>query len=660
QTRPQNYLERVQSSVFIPRKTSSLKVRHAGAPVSVKDVRNTVARFLGYERTNRSLGTFLHGHAAPLHDNDPASPELLEFAEQLLASAIGASSSRLVLSLMLQRHEQVGEETVQLLNDASVAIQYNRDLLQTALDKVEQGLTVFDRSRRLVCWNNNYRQLLDLPPKLGEVGIELSAFYDELYDRGDLVGVSYPTFRDRLLTARKPWQLRLRRSGRIFEIISNDMPDGGVVTTWSDISQSEAAAQQLRSAKAELEDRVAERTAELTRLNVELKTERERADDANASKTRFLAAAGHDILQPLNAARLYTAFLNEKVDEGELSKTAINLATSLDAVEDILGAVLAISRLDAGHWQPQVIEVSLQSLFEELRSQFEPIAAERGLRFSVVPSSARVMADRGLLKRLVQNLVSNAINYTQEGGVVLGVRRSQDANGDPTAEIAVYDTGMGVAHKDRERIFEEFRRLPESRRTTEGLGLGLSIVQRVAHVLGASIELESELDRGSAFKAVLPALPQEAAPADPAIETNQPAPAANAGTKNKLGALVLCIDNEPSILNGMHALMGNWGCHVLTATTLAEARFEIHRAGAQPDMVFADFHLDDTDGLSVVDALRADAKAHLPAALVTADRSPETKKRAAARGLTLLHKPIKPAALRAILAQAKPFNQAAE
>ncbi|MEN0088045.1 MAG: hybrid sensor histidine kinase/response regulator [Pseudomonadota bacterium] len=663
QTRPQNYLERVQASVFIPRNTSSLKVRHAGAPVSVSDVRNTVARFLGYERTNRSLGTFLHGHAAPLHDKDPASAELLEFAEQLLASAIGASSSRLVLSLMLQRHEQVGEETVRLLDDASVAIQYNRDLLQTALDKVEQGLTVFDRSRRLVCWNNNFRQLLDLPAKLGEVGIELSAFYDELYDRGDLVGITFPTFRDHLLKARQPWQLRLRRSGRIFEIVSNAMPDGGIVTTWSDISQSEAAAEELRTAKVELEQRVAQRTAELTRLNAELKTERERADDANASKTRFLAAAGHDILQPLNAARLYTAFLNERTADGELNSTAENISTSLDAVEDILGAVLAISRLDAGHWKPQVTNVSLQGIFDELRTQFEPIAASRKLRFSVVQTSAMVRADRGLLKRLVQNLVSNAINYTEHGGVVLGVRRGTNEQGAPTAEITVCDTGIGVAAQDRERIFDEFRRLPASRQTTDGLGLGLSIVQRVSQVLGASVQLESELEQGSTFKAIFPVLETSKA-----IEAKKSSGSSQGkghlqvhGTQhNLMGALVLCIDNEQTILSGMSDLMSNWGCHVITATNLSGARFEIHRAGAQPDMIFADFHLDEGDGLDVVDALRADTEGEIPAALVTADRSPETKERARQRGLSVLHKPVKPAALRAMLIQARPLTQAAE
>ncbi|MEO0496672.1 MAG: PAS domain-containing hybrid sensor histidine kinase/response regulator [Pseudomonadota bacterium] len=659
QTRPQNYLERVQASVFIPRKTSSLKVRHAGAPVSVRDVRNTVARFLGYERTNRSLGTFLHGHAAPLHDKDPASPELLEFAEQLLASAIGASSSRLVLTLMLQRHEQVGEETVQLLNDASVAIQYNRDLLQTALDKVEQGLTVFDRSRRLVCWNNNFRQLLDLPPKLGEVGIELSAFYDELYDRGDLVGITYSTFRDRLLKARQPWQLRLRQSGRIFEIISNEMPDGGVVTTWSDISQSEAAAEALRSAKTDLEQRVEQRTAELTRLNAELQMERERADEANASKTRFLAAAGHDILQPLNAARLYTQFLNERTEDDDLHSTAKDLSTSLDAVEDILGAVLAISRLDAGHWKPQMGTVALQAIFDELRTQFAPVAAEKNLRFCVVPTSARVRADRGLLKRLIQNLVSNALNYTQKGGVVLGVRLGSSTDGKPTVEITVSDTGMGIANDDRERIFDEFRRLPESRRKTDGLGLGLSIVRRVGQVLGADIVLESELEKGSTFKAILPALPR----ADNSkSQTSTGATAKTHGRyePGRIGALVLCIDNEQTILHGMRGLLSNWGCHVITATNLSEARFEIHRTGAQPDMVFVDFHLDDGDGLDVIDALQKDANGTLSAALLTADRSPETKKRAAERGLSVLHKPVKPAALRAMLTRAKPFTQAAE
>ena len=305
-----------------------------------------------------------------------------------------------------------------------------------------------------------------------------------------------------LLDRDEPTRLRLHPSQRVLEVRSARLPDGGIVTTYADISETAAFEEELAAANESLERRVAERTAELERLNQELARAKTLAEDANLSKTRFLAAAGHDLLQPLNAARLYASSLVETAPDAPAEERAIlarNVDASLEAVEEILSALLDISRLDAGATRPEIGDVSLNEAFRQLEIEFAPMARAKGLKLRFVGTGLAVRSDRRLLRRLLQNFVSNAIKYTPKGGVLVGARRRGDA-----VRVEVWDTGLGIPESKRARVFDEFHRLDQGAKVARGLGLGLSIVQRLGRVLGHPIGLRSEHGRGSVFSVEAP------------------------------------------------------------------------------------------------------------------------------------------------------------
>jgi signal transduction histidine kinase/CheY-like chemotaxis protein len=423
------------------------------------------------------------------------------------------------------------------------------------------------------------------------------------------------------------------------------MPDGGIVTTFTDITASVEAAEALERANETLERRVQERTEELTRLNAALAHAKGEADAANISKTRFLAAASHDILQPLNAARLYVTSLLER-GSGDDHRLADNIDASLEAVEDILGALLDISRLDTGAMRPEMSVFRIDELMRQIEVEFAPMAAAKGLTLTYVPCSWVVRSDRRLLRRLVQNLVSNAIKYTPSGRVLVGCRRR-----DNDLRIDVYDTGVGIPQNKLRDVFIEFHRLDNGARIARGLGLGLSIVERVARVIGSEIEVRSTVGRGSHFSVTVPR--SSAAPIElPPREDRRVDPGQLAGIT------ALCIDNEPAVLDGMETLLRGWGCDVIKASTLVDALAAVATHAAPPNGLLVDFHLDQGTGIEAIAALRTHC-GDLPAILITADRSPAVREEAKAHGIQVLNKPLKPAALRALLGQWRVLRAAA-
>ncbi len=648
-SRPATALERIQAAAFIPRETPQIAaLRRFRTSITVDEVKDCIARYVGVERTERSFEAFAAREGRRLAGSAPADMPTLRFAEQLLASAIGSSSSRLVLSLLMQKEETSRSEAMRLLDDASEALQQNRDLLQTALDQMEQGITVLDRDFRLTCWNRQFRRLLDLPPEIGQFGTPLTEILERLKSGGQIVDASLAEAVRRLAAFGEPWRLELSRSGRTLEIRSNPMPDGGLVTTYTDITKQVLADQALKRANESLEQRVAERTGELTRVNKELAGARQRADDANISKTRFLAAAGHDILQPLNAARLYSSSLVDRLGESENRDIVRNIDTSLESVEAILGAVLDISRLDTGAMKPAPTVFSLGELLAQIGNDFQPVAGNKGLKLRIVSTSLNVRTDRNLMRRLIQNLVSNAIKYTPAGRVLVGVRRRGSG-----LSVEVYDTGIGIAPGKTRVVFQEFTRLDEGAREASGLGLGVSIVGRISGVLGFPSQLESRPGLGSRFSVRVPVSAEPLTQVDVVRTTNRPGPTRFDGLK------VACLDNDPQILSGMKLLLEGWGCDVQLAESRAElfAGFTGH---GLPAILLADYHLSGDLGLDVIEDARATFNPGLAAVLVTADRSAEVKARAAGMDVAILHKPLRPAALRAIVAQHRALRIAAE
>jgi Na+/proline symporter/signal transduction histidine kinase len=659
-TRQADSIERVQANVFVggAPTVKAQAFRLWRASTTAGELEATIARYLGAERAKKALQTFMGERGLALDGAGEADAHLIRHAEHLLASAIGGSSSRLVMSLLFSRRAMSSKSALKLLDDASAAIQTNRDLLQHALDHARQGITVFDRNLALTCWNREFSDLFDLPTSLLRLGVGLDEIVRFNAERGAYGPGSVDDFvAERIesqLNEQEPLRLRLHPSMRVIEIRSARLPDGGIVTTYTDVTQNVEAEETLAAANERLERRVRERTEELERLNEELARAKVEADEANISKTRFLAAASHDILQPLNAARLYTSALNEAADHANASEQASlarNVDASLEAVEEILSALLDISRLDAGATRPEISNLPIAEILAQLEIEFAPMARAKGLKLTFVKCSLHVRSDRRLLRRLLRNLVSNAIKYTLKGEVLIGCRRSGQS-----LRIEVWDTGMGIPLGKQRIVFEEFQRLDQGAKTARGLGLGLSIVERLGRVLGHEVSLRSKSGAGSLFSVAAPLAAAGQARISGAV-----------GAENSAGAveplndlLVLAIDNEPRVLEGMRALLEKWGCVVATAAGLADSPSAMRAFSAAPDVIIADYHLDDGDGLAAIGALRAAFGADIPAILATADRSVEVREAALREQIAILHKPVKPAQLRALLMRCKTMRLAAE
>ena len=510
----------------------------------------------------------------------------------------------------------------------------------SALDQVRHGLSVLDKDMRLICWNRQFRELLDLPPGLGRVGVPLDQILRQVADRGDLgpgpIDHIVAGLHERMTEQRQFFQIRLATSGRIIEIRTAPMPQGGIVTTYSDITERVAASEALARSNETLERRVGERTAELTDVNQALAVAKTKADEASLDKTRFLAAASHDILQPLNAARLYASTLAERQLGGQDGKLARSIDASLEAVEEILGTLLDISRLDAGHLEPDMQDLSLSAVFDQLRVEFEPMAQKKSLELRFVETGAWVRSDRRLLRRVLQNLVGNAVKYTRGGTVLVGCRRQGDA-----VLLQVIDTGPGIPRGKQAIIFKEFQRLEQTAATVRGLGLGLSIVERICRVLDTQVSLVSTPGRGSTFSVALPR--------GVAKLVSEPQPLPLQFSAPIAGCIALCIDNERQVLDGMRELLESWGCKALLAESADLALAELAAAGQTPDIIFADYHLDEGTGIEAIAAVRRIAGEGTPAIVITADHSAEVQRIIRQSDCGLLRKPIKAAALRSLL-----------
>ena len=645
-------IERLQANTFVPSDLAPISpgFRLWRSSVTVGELTATVARYLGEERTASAFESFAATNRISLDPKDEADFRLIRYAEHSLASAIGAASSRLVLSLLLRKRTVSTKAALKLLDDANAAIQYNREILQTALDHVRQGIAVFDRDLQLICWNRQFGEILDLPPNLIRVGSGLAEILRFNGMRGDVAPDRIENFVraqiERYVSGSEPFLERFADAGTVIEVRANRMPDGGIVTTYTDITASVEAAEALERANETLERRVRERTEELTRLNAALALAKGEAEAANISKTKFLAAASHDILQRLNAARLYVTSLIERQDDRRDRHLVDNIDASLEAVEEILGALLDMSRLDTGALRPEFSSFRIDELMRQIELEFGALASAKGLELDYVPCSLVVRSDRRLLRRLVQNLVSNAIKYTPSGRVLIGCRRQRE-----TLRIDIYDTGVGIPHSKQRDIFVEFHRLDQGAKIARGLGLGLSIVERVARVLGCEVTVESADGRGSHFAVTVPL--SNAAPVElPEREDTRVDPGQLAGT------VALCIDNEPSVLDGMETLLRGWDCEVITAPDLERALAAVAASPVAPNGLLVDYHLDRGNGIDAIFALRR-RYGDLPAILITADRSPAVREAARAGSIQLLHKPIKPAALRALLAQWRVLRVAA-
>lgn len=454
------------------------------------------------------------------------------------------------------------------------------------------------------------------------------------------------------------YETRLRRrDGSTIDVLMNLLlkPEGeGVFEGFvADITERKQAQQRLQQLNDELERRVAARTYELLesnrnlqrqieereRIELALREARDAAEAANRSKDKYLAAASHDLLQPLNAARLLISTLRER----ELPSAERNLVErshlALEGAEDLLADLLDISKLDQAAIKPDVDVYRLEELLAPLASEFDSVASANGLRLRVRIADYAVSTDFRLLTRILRNFLSNACRYTERGGVLLGARRRGDF-----VELQVWDSGRGIAADQLDKIFLEFNQLEVGRAAQrKGVGLGLAIVERIARMLGYPVQVCSQPGLGSVFSIRVPLAqtrPQRQVPSIVQPVLGNPLP----------GRRLLVIDNEVDILHSMAALLGQWGCEVVTAVDLSEALQRLQ--GRAPEVILADFHLDHgVLGCQVIQQLRDEFSRPIPALIISADRSDDCRRELQALGAPLLNKPVKPGKLRAVLSQ---------
>ncbi len=646
-------IELVQADLFVPNTLAPIapSLRRWRTTVTVNDIQSTVAQYLGPERARHSFEAFSVRRNARLESGAPADFELLQHAERLIASSIGAASSRVVMSLLLRKRTVSAKAALKLLDDSHAALHFNREILQTALNHVRQGIAVFDADLQLICSNRQFGELLGMPLHLIQFGTPLREILElmgangtaDAIEHGAAHEVGHEAVLERRLAAYttegEPYLERLSDRHMVIEVLTNRMPGGGFVITFTDVTPSFEAAEALERANATLEKRVRDRTEELTRLNSELARAKSAAEEANISKTRFLAAASHDILQPLNAARLYVTSLVERQHGGEETRLAENIDESLQAIEEILGALLDISRLDAGAMTTSTSSFKIGDLMRSLEIEFAPVARAKGLNLTFVPCSLPVRSDRLLLRRLLQNLISNAVKYTPRGRVLVGCRRRGQS-----LQICVYDTGVGIPTVKRAEIFKEFHRLEQGARIARGLGLGLSIVERLARVLHHSIAIDANAGGGSMFSVTVPT-------AKAVTHTAAVTSATPLSRTPISGALIVCIENDAAILDGMRTLLTAWDAEVIAVADPETAIPAIEAAGRRVTGLLVDYHLDRGNGIAAIRDIRRRFGDTIPAILITADRSPQVQVAAREEKIAVLNKPVKPASLRALLGQ---------
>lgn len=585
----------------------------------VADVRLLLGQFVGKDRADSAIASL----PGDYRDNHPADIAVTEMAERTISGVIGSSSARMLVGSWSAGDPIPLPEVVAMFDETNKRLTFSGDLLQIAIENIDQAIAVVDAEMHLVAWNSRYQEMFDLPDDIVAVGTPIAQLIRFNLSRTDLPIAEIETQVERRLdhmrAGRKHRIESEQHDGRIMRIVGSPAPGGGYVTSYTDITAD-------RRTEQALEEKVAQRTEQLSSANQALA-------EATRSKTRFLAAASHDLIQPLNAARLFASALGEEVaGQDALEKLVKDLDGSIISADRLIRALLNISKLDSRGIEPKIEEVAIDRVFDEVVREFAVQAAAKGLTLKRVHTSAWVETDRALLTSVLRNLVSNAIRYAETGGVVLGVRR----NGQEV-RLCVYDTGRGIDAEDRDRIFDEFNRGTSTDR--EGLGLGLAIVRRTTRLLDVHVETTSIVGKGSCFALHMPIF-KWARPERKRADRKH--------GKGLGDARVLVVDNDPTALSATAALLGKWGLNVSCAGSQAEAR---EAAPTPPDIVIMDFRLDgDERGDTVYAGLSSFWQDSPPAILLTAEESDETEKAAQDMRANRLLKPSSPASLRALIA----------
>lgn len=500
-------------------------------------------------------------------------------------------------------------------------------MIRATLEHINQGVCIFDADGLLVGWNRRLGTLLKVPASQFHLGASFDTLILRLTDRMTLSDGL--TARDLIAWASAPspreaLSFELSLDGElILAVFAQEMPDSGLVMSFSDITTERRAMQTIREANETLEQRVRDRTGELAEALM-------RAERANASRSRFVAAASHDLLQPLSAAKLYLASISDEALTASARTTLEKAQNALTSVEAILDALLDISKLESGRAAVDIRPVELAPMLLRLNEEFAPIAARKDLELHFGQSTAVVESDPVYLRRILQNLISNAIRYTDRGSVRVEIESTG-------AELSIHviDTGQGIPESEQKNIFREFHRLNARASASDGMGLGLAIVERACAMLGHRIDLRSALGKGTTFSLTLPL-------ADPlgtrvVTPVAAPLPAARPAEHR----IVCLVENDADLRAAMCQLLDKWGFEVIDVENGEDTLALLEEIGILPEIFLVDFQLGNgMTGLDLIQELRR-CYGSVNARIITANRSPAVRDLCTAAGVDVLHKPIK-------------------
>ncbi|WP_418358167.1 PAS-domain containing protein [Shewanella basaltis] len=641
--------EVLQADLFVNRKPVQPE-RH----LSVDDLASLLNRFINKDEADALLTK------AKRLNGKHQQQQLVDYTRLKLSGVLGSASTRMVMNAASRVQHVPLEDVVSIVDEANQIFEFNRELLQSGVENIEQGISVVDADMRLVAWNQRYIELLDYPQDFVKAGLHIEQLIRFNIDRGIIVGdEAHELVEKRLAHMRGGSPHHFQRTmlnGKVLEIRGQAMPGGGFVSTFADITAHIEAEKALQLANETLEKRVESRTQELEKAKAE-------AEAANSSKTRFLAAASHDLMQPFNALTLFTDMLKQRVKSTELQDLASNIEESLNVVESLLSDLVEISRLDSKSLKTEQSQFAIDDLLSTLVNEFNALSIEQNIDFNYQVSSCFVQSDQRLLRRIIQNFLSNAFHYSPSGKtnehtahqgktttfipkVLLGVRRLEQS-----ILIQVWDNGPGIPLDKQQAIFTEFERL-ELTREIPGLGLGLAICDRIAKLLNVTISLHSEVGKGTCFSVEIPRILQQRKPLKVAA-----LPSEDDINSDSINVTVLVIDNDDLMLKAISSLLSGWGCLVITAKDQPSAIQQL-MTQPTPKLIIADYHLEDNkNGVDLVQYLLANHfnDNNKPTCVIcSADPSESVRQHTSSAQFSFVRKPLKAIALKRIIKQLTP------
>lgn len=590
--------------------------------------------------------------------------DVKELSRRILRSNV-ESTAPLVFSLpndrwyVITSRQTSAENTVILQTEISSVVRKNRlektqlidqqeSFLRATFDNMPQGVGTFSADGTLLIANTRFGDLLTLPIAMTAVGTPIDQIIDVL--RNNAIGSMLQSERfvslQRYLRRHHNLRTRVRHvNGQMLDIDIRPMPDGGFIVNVVDVTAEFQATEML-------EARVRERTVELTQANERLRKQHEHqacveedlrianaeVENAMISKTKFFAAASHDLLQPVNAAKLFISTLLEQSQGTELQQTADRLDGSFRSIEGLLHALLDIARLEATDTHLVATTFPLAEVLRGIEEDWNALALSKGLDLRIVHSSLWVESDQLYLTRSIQNFVDNAIQYTQSGRVLVGCRRRGKH-----AVIEVWDTGVGISETDQGQIFKEFTRIGNASAAGQGMGLGLSIVERACRHLGHRVAVRSHPGKGSVFSIELPI-------AEPVFADLRPILKDGMTPTAQMDLIVTLVENDPGVLLAMTQKLESWGASVLAAESTLQAVDMVTELGMAPDIVLADYQLNgDDNGITAIKTLRKAMGQDLPCIMITANYDDRIKEAGIANGFSVLTKPVQLPRLRSLM-----------